>query len=144
MTAFLTAVTSLDWTLLHADCPRQRGPEVPRACSTVLPPLQRSNTGPEVPRARSTVLPPLQRSNTGPEVPRARSKVLPPLQRIKTGPQSPEYAIQLCPLFREPRQDHSHQSTFYSSAPSSQKQEGSSGLMEQRYKNSCGATRRTF
>ena len=56
-------------------------------------------------------------------VPRVRFTVLPPLQRIRTGPQSPEYVLQFCPLFRESEQDHSPQSTFYSSAPSSENQE---------------------
>ena len=59
-------------------------------------------------------------------VPRARSTVLPPLQRSKTGPQAPGHVLQFCPLFREARQDHSHQGTFYSSARSSEKQERSS------------------
>ena len=56
-------------------------------------------------------------------VPRTRSTVLPPLQRSKTGPQSPEHVLQFCPLCREARQDHSPQNTFYSSAPSSEKQD---------------------
>ena len=54
-------------------------------------------------------------------VPRAGSTVLPPLQRSQTGPQSPEQVLQFCPLFREAIQDHSPQSRFYSSAPSSEK-----------------------
>ena len=73
-------------------------------------------------------------------VPRARSTVLLPLQRIKTGPQSPEHVLQYCSLFRESRQDHSPQNTFYSSVPSSEKPEGSSGphgatLQEQLWDN---------
>ena len=36
------------------------------------------------------------------------------------GPQSPEYVLKFCPVFREARQDHSPQSMFYSSAPSSE------------------------
>ena len=39
----------------------------------------------------------------------------------QTGPRSPEHVLQFCPLFREDRQDHSPQSMFYSSAPSSEK-----------------------
>ena len=56
-------------------------------------------------------------------VTRAPSTVLSPLQRSKTGPQSPEHVLQFCPLFKGARQDHSHQSTFYSSAPSSKEQD---------------------
>ena len=56
-------------------------------------------------------------------VPRPCSTVLPPLQRSKTGPQSPQHVLQFCSLVREARQDHSPQSTFYSSAPSSEKQD---------------------
>ena len=39
----------------------------------------------------------------------------------QTGPQSPEHVLQFCPFFKEPRQDHSPM--FYSSAPSSEKQD---------------------
>ena len=53
-------------------------------------------------------------------VPRACTTVLPPLQRSQTGPQSPEHVLQFCPFFREARQDHSPQSMYYSSAPSSE------------------------
>ena len=54
---------------------------------------------------------------------RARSAVMSPLQRSKTRPQSPEHVPQLCPFFRESRQDHSPQSTFHSYAPSSENQD---------------------
>ena len=57
----------------------------------------------------------------GTTVPRTCSAVLPPLKRRQTGPQSPEHVLQSCLLFREDRQDHSPQSMFYSSAPSSEK-----------------------
>ena len=132
-------------------------------------------------RVCSTVLFPLQRSNTRPQCP--EHTVLSPLQRSQTGPQSPEHGPQICPLFREARQDHSPQSMVYRSAPSSEKPDrttvprawstdlpplqrsktvqqspghglqfcpssekpdGSSGPMGQRRKNSCGATWRTF
>ena len=73
-------------------------------------------------------------------VPRACSIVLPPLQRSQTGPQYPEHVLQFCPLFREGGQDHRTQSKFYSSAPSSEKPEGSSVPMEQRCNNRCGTT----
>ena len=154
---------------------------VPRTCSTVLPPLQRIKTGPQSPEhvlqfcplfresrhnhsPRSTFYSsaPSSENQDRTTVPRARSTVLPPHQRIKTGPQSPEHVLQFSPLFRESRQDNSPQSTFYSSAlssenqdrttvprarsisvPSSEKPEGSSGSVEQRCKNSCWATRRT-
>ena len=39
----------------------------------------------------------------------------------QTGPQSRGRVLQLCPLFREARQDHSPQGVFYSSARSSEK-----------------------
>ena len=52
-----------------------------------------------------------------------RSTVLTPLQRSQTGPQS--HVLHVCPFFRETRQDHSP--TFYSSEPSSEKQDRSSG-----------------
>ena len=55
------------------------------------------------------------------DCPCAHSTVLSPLQRNQTGPQSPEHILQFCPLFRETRQDHSPQSTFYSSVPSAEK-----------------------
>ena len=75
-----------------------------------------------VPRACSTILSLLQRSKTGPQ---SAEHVLQfcPLFRVasKTVLQSSEHILQFCPLFRKARQDHSHQSMSYSSAPSSEK-----------------------
>ena len=48
-------------------------------------------------------------------VPRACSTGLPLLQRLQTGPQS--HVLQVCPCFRESRQDHSPQGMFYRSDP---------------------------
>ena len=113
---------------------------VPTARSTVLLPLQRSKTGPQSPEhvllycslfreVRQDHSPhstfyssvPSSEKPDRTTVPTARSTVLSPLQRSKTGPQFPEHVLQFCPLFREARQDHSPQSTFYSSVPSSEK-----------------------
>ena len=109
-------------------------------CSTVLPPLQRSKTGPQsyvllfcllFREARQDHSPMFYCSASSSEKQDRTtvlcSTVLPPLQRSKTGPQS--YVLQLCPLLREARQDHSLM--FYSSAPSSDKQLTSSGPTEQ-------------
>ena len=77
-----------------------------------------------VPRARSTVMPPLQRSGQDKAtVPRTCSTVMPLLQRIKTGPQSPGNVPRFCPLFRESRQDLSPQNTFFRCALSSENQD---------------------
>ena len=54
----------------------------------------------------STVLPPLQRTQTEPQSHVLQSA---PLQRNQTGQQSPEHVLQFCPLCRETRQNHSPQ-----------------------------------
>ena len=109
-------------------------------CSTTLPALQRSKTGPQFPRQVLQFYPlfreaRLDRSrqsifhSSDPSsekldrttVPRACCTVVPPLQRRQTGPQSPGLVVQLYPLFREARQEHSPQGMLYSSAPSSEK-----------------------
>ena len=116
---------------------------VPRACSTVPPPLQRSKTGPQYPERvlqfcilsrdiRQDHSPMFYCSASSSEkqdwttVHSACSTVLPPLQRSKTGPQS--HVLLLCLLFREAKQDHS---THNSSAPSPENQLSSSGPIEQ-------------
>ena len=120
----------------------QDGTTVPRACSTVMPPLQRIKTGPQSPghvlqlcplfresrqdhstQGMSYSYAPSSENQDRTTVPRACSTVMPPLQRIKTGPQSPGHVLQLCPLFRESRQDHSPQGMFYNYAPSSENQD---------------------
>ena len=53
-----------------------------RACSTVLPPLQRSKTGPQSPEHVLQFCPSSEKTDET-TVPRARSTVLPPLQRSK-------------------------------------------------------------
>ena len=117
----------------------QTGP-VPRAGSTVLPPLQRIKTGPQSPEHVLQFCPlfressqdhspqsmfyssaPFSENQDRTTVPRACPTVLPPLQRNQTGPQSPEHVLHFCPLFRESRQDLSPLSTLHSSAPSSEK-----------------------
>ena len=114
--------------------------DCPCAHSTVLSPLQRNQTGPQSPEHILQFCPLRRetRQDHSPQstfyssvpclekpdrttVPRAHSTVLSPPQRNQTGPQSPEHILQFCPLFRETRQDHSPQSTFYSSVPSAEK-----------------------
>ena len=126
-----------------ASSEKQDSTTILRTCSTVLPLLQRSKTGPQSPEhvlqfcplfreARQYYNPQSMYYSSAPfsekpdrtTVTRACPTVLPPLQRSQT--------------------DHSPQSMFYSSASSSEKQDRSSGPMEQRCKNSCRATRRTF
>ena len=55
-----------------------------------------------VPTACSTVLPPLQRSKTGPRSPQHVLQFC-PLQRSMTGPRPPQHVLQFCLLFREAR-----------------------------------------
>ena len=107
------------WLLLSCICMGQTGP-VPRAGSTVLPPLQRIKTGPQSPEHVLQFCPlfressqdhspqsmfyssaPFSENQDRTTVPRACPTVLPPLQRNQTGPQSPEHVLQFCPLFRE-------------------------------------------
>ena len=109
---------------------------VPRAGSTLLPPLQRIKTGSQsvkqIPQfyrlfreARQDHSPmfyssaPSSGKPDRTTVPRACSTLLPPLQRIETRSQSVKHVLQFCRLFREARQDHSPM--FYSSASSSEK-----------------------
>ena len=104
----------------NEDCPCQTGPQSLRhdlqLCS-----LFRETRQDHSPQSMFYSSAPSSEKPDRTTVPRACFTALLPLQRNQTGPQSPEHVLQLCSLFRETRQDHSPQSMFYSSAPSSEK-----------------------
>ena len=131
--------------MYYSSAPSSEKPDrttVPRACTTGLPPLQRSKTGPQSPEhvlqvcplfreARQYYNPQSMFYSSAPSLekqgrttfPRACTTGLPPLQRSETVLQSSEHVLQFCPPCRKARQDHSPQSMYYSSAPSSEKQD---------------------
>ena len=102
------------------DYPCQTGPQSPDHVLQFFR-LFRETRQDHSPQSRFYSSSPSSEKSDRTTVPRAGSTVLPPLQRNQTEPQSPEQVLQFCPLFRETRQDHSPQSRFYSSAPSSEK-----------------------
>ena len=74
---------------------------VPRACSIVLPPLQRSNTGPHSP-GHVLQFCPLFREARQDHSPQGMFYSLSPLQRSQTGPQFPGHVLQSSPSSEKP------------------------------------------